>query len=149
VTLFWIDSACCFEKKKIIPGLLLEPSLIITSFHELGEGNRKCKYHIYKEIFGKVASWIIWEGWGLEGFTTDCIPREICCDLNLSGLTFILGGYVITHSISNHASMICQISFNKFSSKKFALKLFHMLKTVFILMYCNSPGWNTSHTLLP
>lgn len=136
-------------KKKIIPGLLLEPSLIITLFHELGEGNRKCIYHIYKEIFGKVASWIIWEEGGWRVLQQICIAREICCDLNLSGPTFILGGFVITHSISNHASTICKISFNKFSSKKLTLKLFHMLKTVFILMYCNSPGWNTSHTLLP
>jgi hypothetical protein len=57
---------------EVIPGLLLEPFLIITLFHQLGEGNRKCIYHIYKETSGKeVASWISCEGWGLEGVTTD------------------------------------------------------------------------------
>jgi hypothetical protein len=59
------------KKKKVIPGLMLEPSLTITLFHQLGEGNRKCIYHIYKEITGIVASWISWEGQGLEGVTTD------------------------------------------------------------------------------
>jgi hypothetical protein len=78
--------------KKVIPGLLLEPSLIITLLHELGEGKRKCIYHIYKQISGKVASWISWEGWGLRVLKQICTGKEICCDFNLSGPTFILGG---------------------------------------------------------
>jgi hypothetical protein len=70
-------------------------------------------------------------------------------DVVWSGPTFIVGDFFITHSISNHASTIYQITFNKFSSKKFTLKLFHMHRSDFILMYCHSPGWNTSHTLPP
>lgn len=57
------------KKIKVIPGLLLEPSLIITLFHQLGEGNGKGMYHIYKEISGKVASCISWEGRGSECVT--------------------------------------------------------------------------------